>query len=265
MHTHSYYSPDSSTPLWKNVEQAIEMGLKYFAATDHMDRFTEEYAEKDSYFDVESYFKELRELQDKYGDQINLLIGVEVGLQPDVCEWMDEFMMEYPFDFVIGSIHFVNHVDIAFCQEELARNTDKWYRDYYEQMLYSVQHSKNFQFLGHIDYIDRYLKDKSLIPDYKCHAEIIDEILKELIRTDRGIEVNTAGKRKGLSYFNPKNKILKRYRELGGSLITISSDAHFIEDIGYGTSEAIELLKELGFEALSVYRNRELIEIPLTK
>src|SRR5699024_6771387 len=105
IHTHTYYSPDSMTPIRENVEAAIEKGLSYLVTSDHVDHFKDPNNPLDSKFDTDKYFNELHNLQDEYKDQIQLLIGVEVGIQPDVCQWNDEFIDAHDFDMAIGSVH----------------------------------------------------------------------------------------------------------------------------------------------------------------
>lgn len=262
MHTHSHFSPDSWADPEENIQQALSNNLKYLAFTDHIDRFLEKNP-LDYSFDVEEYFSVLGDLKDKYRNQIEILIGVEIGLGPDISYWMDEFMEKSPFDFSIGSIHSLDGEDIALNKEHLTQNPASYYQKYYETMFTCVKKTHNFQILGHIDYIDRYISDQNKIPDFSTYADIIDEILKVLIRTNRGIEYNTAGLRKRLPYANPKDAILKRYFELGGEIITISSDSHFSKDIGFHHKEAIDHLKNIGFKKLTVYKDKKISFLPL--
>ena len=83
-------------------------------------------------------------------------------------------------------------------------------------MLKCVKEYDDFDVLGHIDYIDRYFPDKSIIPSFSFYKDQIQEILKVLIEKDKGLELNTASLRYGLFYFHPKVEILLLYRNLGG-------------------------------------------------
>ena len=130
-------------------------------------------------------------------------------------------------------------------------------------MLESIKSCKNFSVLGHIDYIDRYIKDKSVIPGFSFYEDLIEEILKELIKTNRGIEYNTAGFRNNLSYANPKDKILEKYMNLGGKIITLGSDSHYPDTISYKINDGIKHLKYLGYKNISYFENKreKIIEI----
>ena len=72
-----------------------------------------------------------------------------------------------------------------------------------------------------MDYIVRYGPNKAAFYSYQSYQEIIDQILKTVIEMGKGIELNTAGFRKGIGQPNPSGDIIKRYRELGGEIITV--------------------------------------------
>ena len=92
---------------------------------------------------------------------------------------------------------------------------------------------------------------------------MIEEILKELVKTNRGFEYNTAGFRNDLTHANPKDKILEKYKNLGGNIITLGSDSHFPDTISYKIDDGIKHLKDLGFDHISYFENKKekIIEI----
>ena len=93
--------------------------------------------------------------------------------------------------------------------------------------------------------------------------DIIDEILRILIQSGRGIEINTAGLKYGLGHPNPHERILKRYRELGGELLSVGSDAHRPEHLAYEFDKVPELLLSCGFRYYTEYRQRKPEQITL--
>ena len=109
---------------------------------------------------------------------------------------------------------------------------------------------------GHLDYVVRYGPTKNQNYRYADHAEVIDEILRTLIENEKGIEINTGGFRCDIGTTNPCLEIVKRYRELGGEIITIGSDAHSTEYLQDHFDDAAEMLKEAGFKYYSVFENR---------
>ena len=92
--------------------------------------------------------------------------------------------------------------------------------------------------------------------DYDEFQEILDEILIQLIKKDKGIEINTSGIRYGLGMPHPNKEIIKRYKQLGGKIITMGSDAHKINDLGADFDVAGSILMDAGFQEISVFHNR---------
>lgn len=256
LHNHSEFSMDSNTPMEKNIKYAIQKNIKYLSITDHM----EIVKRTDKYFDTldaEGYFKEYNRLKEKYKGEINLLSGVEVGIQECTSSIVDNFVNSFDYDFVIGSVHSMFEKDLYSGGFYKNMSITKLYKTYYEEMYKSVKANKNFDVLGHIDYIDRYLNEGVKPVKQEINEDLIKMTLKELIETDRGIEINTGGMRKKLTYFHPHEKILKWYKELGGQIITIGSDAHKPYDIGYKVKDSIDYLKSLGFDSVYIFEKRK--------
>lgn len=254
-HSHSKFSFDSAAEPELNIKTAISIGLKALCFTDHMD-YESNILGEDIEFAPEAYFEELLELREKYSRDLEILIGVEVGLQPHLSERIENLLNSHPFDYVIGSVHSVRYNDIYKDPLRHEISAEEMYDSYYKEMLEDVVKTKSFNTLGHIDYIDRLYKNTGLIPGFEVHKELIAEILKQLIERGRGIEVNTSGMRYGVGYYHPKIEVLKLYRDLGGELITLGSDSHKSEFIGENCFEAAELLKSLGYKYVFKYRNR---------
>lgn len=261
LHLHSEFSFDSYTDPEENIKAAIRNNIKIMAFTDHMDNFCQN--DRDISFDLEKYFSTIYKFREKYKNQIKILAGVEVGLAYENADKINQFIDENPFDFIIGSIHAVEFKDVWSNRKIIEKNPKYYFRKYYQYMLESIKSCKNFSVLGHIDYIDRYIKDKSVIPDFSFYEDLIEEILKELIKTNRGIEYNTAGFRNDLTHANPKDKILEKYKNLGGNIITLGSDSHFPDTISYKIDDGIKHLKDLGFDHISYFENKKekIIEI----
>ena len=136
--------------------------------------------------------------------------------------------------------------------------TDKEaYRLMMETTLENVRTSECFQTLGHLDYVVRYGKSREKEYSYTDYADIIDEILKLLIEKEKGLEVNSAGLKYGLPFAHPHPDVLKRYRELGGEIITIGADAHKPEHIAYDFAKAEEILKSCGFKYYTEFQDRK--------
>ena len=257
MHMHTWFSTDSEACPCDMADEAVRKGLKTICFTDHFDKDDLEWGEE-GIFDVDAYFVEMQKLQEEYAGKLNIRIGIELGLRTYLKDYYEELTKKYPFDFVIGSVHNVPYKKDAegnilytdpAAEKLFTDRTDKEaYRLMMETTLENVRTSDCFQTLGHLDYVVRYGKSREKEYSYTDYADIIDEILKLLIEKEKGLEVNSAGLKYGLPFAHPHPDVLKRYRELGGEIITIGADAHKPEHIAYDFAKAEEILKSCGFK-----------------
>lgn len=255
-HMHCYFSGDSEAAPRDMIESAIRKGLDGICFTDHMDL---DYREDPGYFDLDfdNYQKEILALKEEYADRISILWGIELGLQPHVAAENIKITRSYPFDFVIGSSHVVDHIDIYYPTFYEGRTERSACRRYFESILENLATDVDFDVYGHLDYVVRYLPNKNQAFSYEKYSDLIDEILRQLIVKEKGIEMNMAGFKYGLGHPNPTEDILKRYRELGGEIITIGSDGHKPEQIAWDYAKVPDLLKNAGFEYYTVFKNRK--------
>jgi histidinol-phosphatase (PHP family) len=205
--------------------------------------------------DYQRYLETIGMLQEKYKGQIVLKRGLEYGIQMCHLEEYRQLYARYPLDFIIHSNHQVDDIEL-YWQEFFAGKTQKEYnRVYYEEILRTVTAFKDYSVLGHLDSMNRY------DPLGPCPEEdfidLLQEILKIAIADGKGIEINTSSTRYGLKDTTPSISILKLYRQLGGSIITIGSDSHKKEHLGYGIKKSQELLRDLGFEYFCTYKEME--------
>lgn len=255
VHMHCGFSNDSETRPEDMVESAIAKGLSVICFTDHYDKDNLDWGDE-AIFDVESYFQKMIELQEEYRDQIDIRIGAEIGMQPYLAEYYQDFMAQHPFDFVIGSVHSVLEHDVAL--DFFQKHSDpEGYKIYFEEMLQDVQKIKSYDVLGHLDYIVRYSNQGSKGFDLNDYMDIIEEILKQVIAHGKGIEMNMSGLKYGLGAPHPQPEIIKRYRELGGEIITVGADGHIPEHIAYDYHLADDILKSCGFEYYTEFKGRK--------
>ena len=255
VHMHCGFSNDSETRPEDMVESAIAKGLSVICFTDHYDKDNLDWGDE-AIFDVESYFQKMIELQEEYRDRIDIRIGAEIGMQPYLAEYYQNFMAQHPFDFVIGSVHSVLEHDVAL--DFFQKHSDpEGYKIYFEEMLQDVQKIKSYDVLGHLDYIVRYSNQGSKGFDLNDYMDIIEEILKQVIAHGKGIEMNMSGLKYGLGAPHPQPEIIKRYRELGGEIITVGADGHIPEHIAYDYHLADDILKSCGFKYYTEFEGRK--------
>ena len=256
VHMHTSFSYDSNADMKQMIEAAINKGLGMICFTEHYDKDSFFQGEEEI-FDVERYMETLLDYRRKYQDRLDIRMGVELGLQPHLGGLYSEFTRKYPFDFVIGSVHSVQGKDPAMRTIFEEHSDEEVYRMTFEEMLEDVQAIKDFDVLGHIDYVVRYSTEGYDGYSYEKYMDIIEQILKEIITSGRGIELNMAGLRYGLPFAHPHPQILKRYKEMGGEIITIGADAHRPEHIAYDFQKASDILKGCGFKYYTEFSRRK--------
>lgn len=260
-HLHSSFSADSDTPPEAQIARAIELGLDGICFTDHCDY---DYPENPDgspnlnwELDIPPYLKRIQELKYEYIGELEICCGVELGLQPHLSERLKTLVRNTPFDFVIGSSHLAHGRDVYFKEYFAGRSEEEAYREYFTSILENLEVFEDFDSYGHLDYVVRYGPEKNRNYSYQAYADIIDEILKKLIWLGKGLEINTAGFKYGLNHPHPTEEILKRYRELGGEIVTLGSDAHRPEHLANDFDKVPEILRSCGFKYYTVFRNRD--------
>lgn len=256
MHMHTHFSGDSEANSFDIAQKAVDIGLQGICFTDHLDI---DYKETPGLFDLDipSYKKEISLVKEQFAEKLDIGWGIELGLQPYLAEKNQQVIQGNNFDFVIGSTHVVKQIDIYFPPYYEGRNEDDCYREYFEETLKNAQSNVNFDVYGHLDYVIRYGPNKNQHYSYKKFADIIDEILRTLIAKGKGIELNMAGFKYGLGHAHPTLDTLKRYKELGGEIITLGSDGHAPEQIAWEYEKVPAILKEVGFDYFTVFKERK--------
>lgn len=263
-HMHSNFSADSKTPMETMILQGIQQGLQGICFTEHYDPYYPKTPDNLIFsVDFPSYIETFFSLKEKYQKQIQLCLGVEFGLQPHLAKPFHELISNYPFDFIIGSSHVINGCDPYYPDFFKSREESAGYLEYFESTLENMKHITDFDSYGHLDYIVRYGPNKNRNYSYAKYADVFDEILKQLIKLQIAMEINTGGFHYGLGEPNPCTDIIRRYRELGGELITIGADAHTPEKIGYAFDKAAQVLTDCGFHYYTVYNERKAHFLPL--
>lgn len=232
-HVHTKISTDSEMEIEEAIKSAQNKNISLII-TEHMDlKFPEEGL---FCFDVDDYFKKYSKYR---GD--NLLLGIEIGIKDDCIEESKKVINKGPFDYVIGSVHLIDNLDVYYETYYKGKSKQEAYEKYLTTMLRGIQKYDFIDSMGHIDYICRYARydDKELY--YKEFSDIIDEILKTLVDKDKCMELNT----RRLSDENAAKNIIsiyKRFRELGGKCVTVGSDAHNTTAIGSNFCVAKEIV-----------------------
>ena len=255
-HLHTAFSADAAVPPRDQVLRAVDAGLTHLTFTDHYDPDCPE-GDYDFTFDIDDYFRILTDLKEEFRGRIDIGIGVELGAQPHLHDELERIASGYPFDFIINSTHLVGRTDPYDGEVYFRERTEsEGLRAYFEEILKNLNAFDDWDICGHIDYAVRYMPSGVTDYKYEDYADILDEILKTVIAKGKGIEVNTAGLKAGLAFAHPHPSVLRRYRELGGELVTVGSDAHNPVQVGRYFDRAADALKEAGFQYYAWFRSR---------
>ncbi len=262
-HVHTKISHDGKSSVSEYIAGASAKGVDEITFTEHYDIY-DGLLTKLHTLDLDVYETEYIRQKDDAALKTNF--GIEIGLRPDTPEKIRAAAGEKDFDFVIGSSHITNKTDIAMDDSFFDGITQhEAYMRYFSEVFENIKlYGDLFDVYGHIDYVVRYgLYDNKRIV-YSEYAEILDKILGELAARGRGIEINTSGIRCGLGSPHPCVEIVKRFKELGGEIVTVGSDAHRLEDLGSYFDTAYGILKEAGFRYTAVFHRRSPEFIRLT-
>lgn len=124
------------------------------------------------------------------------------------------------------------------------------------EILEDVKTTPGMNVLGHLDHMIRYGENRERDFSYARFADEIDAILITLIESGRGIEVNTSASRYGVGRWHPQTEVVRRYRELGGEIITVGSDAHMPKHLAWEFGAAEQVLLDCGFTYHAEFKDR---------
>lgn len=249
LHCHSRFSIDSTIEPEQLINAAQSAGLQVVAFTDHAD-----FAPGDSLFDPDEYLRVLFPLRERNGP-VEVLAGVELGIQADHSRQAREFLGTRDFDIVIASMHRVNGGDLALPSWTVGKTEEQAWEAYFRDALASVRGSPDFDVFGHLDIPRRYGMLRGTRPSGRA-LEALDELLRWLIAQEKTIEINGSGFRYGLECCHPEPWILDRAFALGARLFTMGSDTHSLPDLGQVVEPASRELERLGIDELQVFRRR---------
>lgn len=257
-HTHSENSPDGHHSVTFMVESAIDKGFHGLAVTDHCE--CSELEERSYALRLRHCALDVAMAREAFRNRVILTNGIELGqplYNPEGAGWI--LAMQH-YDFVLLSLHRLRDCR-NFWLLDYKNYTPDMLHDlmlrYFDELLESVR-TTDFDVLAHLTFPVRYPREQCGTEiDIARYAEPIDEILRALVGLGKGLELNTSGLRDDLGSTLPPAWVIRRYRELGGELVTVGSDAHRAGDIGGGVNDGMQILADTGYEYFAFYRDRQ--------
>jgi histidinol-phosphatase (PHP family) len=237
--------------------------------TDHFDWHPDE--EPLCKYDYDGLARAAADLRKRYDGQIVIGHGIEVCWQPEQMERILVFLRPKRFDLVILSVHWTQgramHVREHWSEWNIAVATRAYLQTVAEAVEYAGKLAregrKMFDVLGHLDMVKRYTQWFRGGFDVTAHADLVDRILRGCLDGGMVPEVNTSGMRQGVNEPMPAAWIVRRYVELGGTVMSLGSDAHKPEHIAANFDQAIQMLKDNGIRQLAIFKDRKMTLEPL--
>ncbi|MDR9856716.1 histidinol-phosphatase [Paenibacillus sp. VCA1] len=265
LHTHHFRCGHADGTIRDYVEAAVSAGLQAIGISDHTPYFGEKAEQAFPAIamgksEIANYVEEVLQLKKEYAGKIDVLLGIESDYFPEHFETYRKVLSNYPFDYIIGSVHSVGGVSI-FNKNRWKKLNDKQQIEVKEEYYRLIQDSARsglFQFLGHIDAMKGNYPAFSDIPAER----MMDETLQVIAEHGVAIEINTSGKTKLSGGWYPSDSILERACHFGVD-VTFGSDAHKPSRVADELNQVAARLKEIGFKEWVYFKNKEKISVPL--
>ncbi|MBR3692236.1 MAG: histidinol-phosphatase HisJ family protein [Clostridia bacterium] len=257
-HNHTHLSPDgfAHASYAAMGAAAAEAGLAELCITEHCEcnGFFMSRTENIGFtYDREACRAELMEAREQLGDRIALPFGVEIGQATQVPEKAAAVLAGEDYDFIIGSLHNIRgQVDFGLIEYQSAEECADMLRRYVAE-LYELCAGEVFDVVGHVDYPLRYMRRRFDV-DFCPLEEELRALFSLIAEKGKGIEINTKVLRGQNPIYTQQDYLLRLFREQGGEILTLGSDAHRPEDVGAGLRESAELAISQGFDRIATYR-----------
>jgi histidinol-phosphatase (PHP family) len=260
LQVHSVRSHDGRATILEQCERAILLGLDVIGFSEHKD-FDPQDPVVD-YFDYDRYRAEIEEARARFGHQLTIRMGVEIDYQKWFEDQIRTWLEDHPFDFVIGSVHYVDRAKLMTPEYTRNRTREEAYKVYFDAVRHSVE-SGLIDIVGHLEYANR--RGVPLYGPYdpSPYREDVIRIFQAMIARGVALEINTAGLRQGAGHTYPCDAHIKLYASLGGRLLTIGSDAHHPDDLAASYCTAADLALAAGLKSITDWQDRRPKPMPL--
>lgn len=230
-------------------EQAARWGYAEVGFAEHVDFFPGD--EGFGYFDYQGYSRALKRLRERFAGRLTILKGVEVDFQERYLKEIARFLEAGEFDFVIGSVHYLDGLFIeeeAFSARPLAENCRIYCRE-----TRALIRSELFDILGHLDYVRRRAAGRSEPAEVEAQAPMMAALAAEAARAGLLLEVNVQRDRLPL----PTGECLRAYLQAGGRGVVVGTDSHSLQQFQGGWHRSLAYLEVIGVKEVVLFRGRQ--------
>lgn len=242
-HIHSNHSIDSDASILDMCRRARKIGIEEIGFSEHIDFDPQDWGY--GHFEYDRYTADIDRARARFSDTLIIRKGVEVDYQQvfesDIRDWLND----KKFDFVIGSVHYLNHQYIT-SKLIAEKSLHQLYDLYFVEVENSIS-SGLFDIVGHLDLPFRYTYRHRETFNQINYWENMQATLTMIIETGMYLEINTKGLRESCRSTYPSQQVLHTYFQYGGSLISIGSDAHSTQEIDVGIKDVLTSLSQKNF------------------
>ncbi|WML41457.1 histidinol-phosphatase HisJ family protein [Neobacillus sp. OS1-2] len=256
-HHHTNHSFDSTAIMEEVCRRALENHINEICFTEHFS--VNPLAPTYGHMNFAKYFSEIRDCQEQFHGRLTIKAGIELCEPHLLMDQYAQTLRTLHLDFILGSVHNINNQKLRLVGKEHHQHA---YQLYFEE-LFKMVSVADIDVIAHFDLMKRYSYKEFGNYLFEDYQEIIEQILKKSIERNIGIEINTSGLRTSLKETLPSMNIIRRYRELGGEILTIGSDSHKAETVGANLVEAYRMAKECGFHTIYKFDRRKAIPVEL--
>ncbi len=247
-HIHTRHSDGHGEPE-EYVSFALKENISELGFSDHL-TLTDKQQDWSIQLDrLDRYIEEILVLKSKTKD-IKIMLGIEADYLPGKEDEIQKYIDLYPFDYVIGSVHYMDGPVDNGTDYYKNKNLEDLFEKYFK-LIARAAASGLFDIIGHPDLVRIY--------NYYPGSDIehlYRELAAEIKRYDLVIELNTNGKNKPLNSFYPNPDFLHLFREEGVG-ICVNSDSHYPSLVGQHFNEAYDLLIKAGYKEMATFSERK--------
>ncbi len=254
-HIHSGFSADSDAQMETVCKAAILKGIDEIAFTDHLDFGPEDVGGP---FPLGDYMDAIHRCRRRFGRELEIRAGIEVGEPHIYANEAAAVLSNGDFDLVLGSAHYAANMEPAWHEGFFKEPLSDAYASYFRQVA-GLAAEGDFDVLAHLDLVKRDARRFGKVYDGPGpYAGLIRPALSTVIERGKGIELNTSPWRRGQSEPCPSLEILRWYREMGGEILILGSDAHVPQAVGSHFGPALEMVRAAGFRRLATFKRRQI-------
>jgi histidinol-phosphatase (PHP family) len=260
-HLHSIFSEDGHSSIRDMCLAAIQLGIPEIGFSEHLDQHPNDLVSI-NFYRPDDWWEEIRRVREEFAGRLVVRAGLEAGETHRYPKKVQDLARDYPYDYVIGSLHYVGD-HFLFDPVYLRENSTYDLLDTYFTEVELMTRKPLFDILGHLDLPVRNARRIRDEYDPARHEGLIRRILQNCIDHGLALDVNVAGLRKPSQNVMPHPAILRWYREMGGERLTLGSDAHAADQVGLHLDQALDAIRSAGLVSVTQYEGRRPRPVPV--